>query len=197
MAQIYEGMFLLDNEVVRESWSSAKALVTDVLTKNGATVHTARRWDERKLAYPVKRRERASYVLVHYEIPREGIPPLIRDLDLSERILRYLLTRAAGIPEGEAELARAEEAADFQVPEPPPDSAGTWAAVQGPVDESADEDDSDDDSEDGDVDEDTDSDEGDELSADDSEERPARKKPETVAAAAGSDETQGEKQEES
>ena len=54
MATVYEGMFLLDNEVVREDWKTAKALVTATIEKHGGTIHTARRWEERPLAYPIK-----------------------------------------------------------------------------------------------------------------------------------------------
>ena len=41
MSQIYEGMFLLDNQVVRESWDSAKTAVTGTLAKYGAEVLVA------------------------------------------------------------------------------------------------------------------------------------------------------------
>ena len=141
MAQIYEGMFLLDNEVVREDWRRAKSVVTDVLDKNGATVHTARRWDERKLAYAIKHRLRATYFLTYYEIPVDQIPVLIRDLDLSEPILRYILTKAPDVPAGERELAEAERAPDFMVPSPPPDDSGSYRPIQ---DDASDDDDSDD-----------------------------------------------------
>jgi small subunit ribosomal protein S6 len=123
LAQIYEGMFLLDNEVVRAGWREAKAVVTDILTKNGAEVRTARRWDERRLAYPVRRRRRATYLLAYYTIPPEGIHGLVRDLDLNETVLRYLQLRADLVPETEAELAAAEDAADFVAPVPPADDA--------------------------------------------------------------------------
>ena len=36
--RLYETMFLLDNQLVREDWSKAKALVTDTLTKHGGKV---------------------------------------------------------------------------------------------------------------------------------------------------------------
>ena len=123
MANIYEGMFLLDNAVVREDWKKAKEIVTGTLEKHGATVHSARRWDERKLAYPISRRQRATYMLTYYEIDPQEIPALRRDFDLSEDVLRYLFLSAEGIPADEAELAAAENADDFEIPLPPPDDA--------------------------------------------------------------------------
>ena len=121
MSQIYEGMFLLDNDLVREGWDSAKGAVTATLEKHGGEVLTARRWDERRLAYPISGRRRATYLLVHYTLPAEAIPAMRRDLDLSERVLRYLFLAVDAVPEEERELAAAEGAADFSVPPPPPD----------------------------------------------------------------------------
>ena len=130
MAQLYEGMFLLDNEVVREDWKKAKALAVDLLQKNGAEIQTARRWDERVLAYSVKRRQRGTYLLVHYTLEREGIHSLVRDLDLSEGVLRYMMVRTDALPEGELELHQAEDDGEFAVPAPPSDEVGRYAPVQ-------------------------------------------------------------------
>jgi ribosomal protein S6 len=116
-------MFLLDNQVVREDWKKAKALVTDVLEKHGAKVKCARRWDERKLAYAIRNRHRGTFLLAYYEVAGDAVPNIRRDFDLSERVLRYLILSCEAIPEGEIERAAGEQAADFAVPAPPPDDA--------------------------------------------------------------------------
>jgi small subunit ribosomal protein S6 len=116
-------MFLLDNQVVREDWKKAKSLVTDTLKKHGAKVISARRWDERRLAYPIRRRRRATYCLTYYEMGNAGITALRRDLELNENVLRYLILAKETVPAGEVELAVAEDAAGFAVPAPPPDDA--------------------------------------------------------------------------
>ena len=123
MSQIYEGMFLLDNDVVREGYEGAKALVTGALDKHGATLLSARRWDERRLAYPIKGRRRATFLITYYQIDGNEIPGLRREFDLSEKVLRYLFNSVDAVPEGEVELAQAEGATDFTVPEPPADDA--------------------------------------------------------------------------
>jgi len=125
-------MFLLDNDLVREGWDQAKAKVTDLIAKHGGSTHTARRWAERKLAYPIKRHTRATYMLCHYEIPAEGIPTFVRDLDLSESILRYLLLRADGVPAEEQRLHEAEAGSDFVVEAPPSDEVGSYEPLQVP-----------------------------------------------------------------
>ncbi len=123
MNQIYEGMFLLDNQVVRESWETAKTDVTGTLAKYGGEVITARRWDERRLSYPIEGRLRATYLLTYYRIPSESIQAMRRDFDLSERVLRYLMLAVDVVPEAEQELSEAENADDFSVPAPPADDA--------------------------------------------------------------------------
>ena len=123
MARLYEGMFLLDNQVVREDWTKAKGIVTGTLEKHGGRVISARRWDERKLAYPIRRKNRATYVLAYYELPTDAIPAMRRDFELNERVLRYQMLSRESVPANEAELAAAEQAEGFTVPAPPPDDA--------------------------------------------------------------------------
>ena len=123
MGKLYEGMFLLDNQVVRADWGRAKRAVTDTLTKAGATVHTARHWEERKLAYPIRGHLRGTYLLCHFEVEGDGVNAMRRDLELDERILRYLIIRAEALPPGELEKSQAEAAADFSLPPPPQDES--------------------------------------------------------------------------
>ena len=67
---LYEGMFLLDNDVVRAGWDSAKGAVTETLEKHGGTIRTARRWGERKLARNILRSDWATKArqLTHNEV---------------------------------------------------------------------------------------------------------------------------------
>ncbi len=118
---LYEAMFVLDNDAVRAGWADAKGIATGILEKHGATLRTARRWDERKLAYPIRGKNRATYLLSFFEAPGDAITMINRDLELDERVLRYLILAAEELPEGEEELSKAELAGDFLVPEPPPD----------------------------------------------------------------------------
>ena len=123
MTEIYEGMFLLDNEFVREDWKRAKQLVTGTLEKHGAKVLAARRWDERRLAYPIQRRKRATYLLAYYEVDGDNIATIRRDFDLSEQILRFLLASTEAVPAEEYQLSELENAPDFAPPPPPVDDA--------------------------------------------------------------------------
>lgn len=135
MTALYESMFLLDNAVVRESWNTAKSAVTDVLEKHGAKVTTIRRWEERKLAYPIRNKLRGTYALCYYTMGNEHIAAMRREFDLSERVLRYLILRTEEVPAAELELHAAEQAADFVVPPPPPDDMVEPDPVQAGMDD--------------------------------------------------------------
>lgn len=121
MTQIYEGMFLIDNAVVREGWDTAKTIVTGVLEKHGATMLSARRWDERRLSYPIKGKNRATFLLCYYNIPAEEIPAMRRDFELNESVMRSLELAVDAIPESEAEFVTVEASEEFNVPTPPDD----------------------------------------------------------------------------
>lgn len=121
MTRTYESMFLIDNDAVRAGWASAKASVAELIGKHGGKVLTSRRWDERRLAYPIRHRRRATYLLAYCEIAPERLVGLRRDLDISETVLRYLITSVDAVPPKEVELDAAERAEGFSVPEPPAD----------------------------------------------------------------------------
>jgi small subunit ribosomal protein S6 len=106
---------------VREDWKTAKGLVTEAVAKHGGAVRTARRWDERKLAYKIRGRNRATYLLCYVEMPSGGLTAFRREVELSDRILRYLLLRVDAVPAAEHDLSAAEAAEGFVVPAPPPD----------------------------------------------------------------------------
>lgn len=88
----YEAMFLLDPSLGAD-WSAAEVEVKRILDRAEAKVLGLKKWDERKLAYPIKRNKRGVYVLVFFEAAPEKIGPLERDVHLSEKILRVLVLR--------------------------------------------------------------------------------------------------------
>jgi len=88
---IYEGMFLLDSARVAKDWEGTEALVTNVLVRYGATIKIKDRWDERKLAYPVKKQRRGTYYLAYFDAPPAAIAEIRRDLQLTEGVLRFLI----------------------------------------------------------------------------------------------------------
>jgi ribosomal protein S6 len=89
----YEGMFLIDNSRVKPDPEACVGVVNDLLGRHRANVVRTDRWDERKLAYEVRKQKRATYVLSHFEMEPAKLQELRRDLDLNEDVLRSLVER--------------------------------------------------------------------------------------------------------
>lgn len=145
MSRTYEIMYLLDNNVVRAGWKETKAATTALIEKHGGKVLSARRWDERALAYPIRQRRRGTYLLAYASLDANGAAGLRRELDLTESVLRYLILSAESVPAQELELTAAESAAGFVIPEPPVDELPEEETLA--VDDTEDEDEADGDDE--------------------------------------------------
>jgi ribosomal protein S6 len=84
-------MFLLDTARAAKDWEGTEALVTAVLARYGAKPIIKDRWDERKLAYPVKKQRRGTYFLAYFEAPSSALADIRRDLLLTDGVLRFLV----------------------------------------------------------------------------------------------------------
>jgi len=89
----YEAMFLFDNVVARD-WSAIRNEVERLCGRIGAELEVCVKFDERKLAYEIRKRKRGTYVLTYFKAPPDKISELERDARLSEMILRLLVLRA-------------------------------------------------------------------------------------------------------
>ncbi len=106
----YEAMLLLDNREVKKGWDSLKEKVDGVFQKHGAEILVAKRWDERKLAYEIKKQRRATYYLAYIKAAPDSLTKMNFDLKLAEPILRHLILKVDEIP---AEAYEPEK--EFQV----------------------------------------------------------------------------------
>jgi len=91
--RIYEGMFVVDDARWSENQDAVMREVRGLLDKNRAQVFTCEKWDDRKLAYPIKGRSRGIYILTRFTAPTDALRTLERDAQLNETILRVLITR--------------------------------------------------------------------------------------------------------
>ena len=91
--RIYEGMFVLDDARCNENWDAVTRDVHGILEKNQAEIFTSEKWDDRRLAYPIRGRNRGIYLLVRFTAPSGAIASLERDCQLNDTILRVLFTR--------------------------------------------------------------------------------------------------------
>ncbi len=100
--RLYEGMFVVDSAIAERSYDEVCDEIRSTISKHGGEVVDLRKWDERRLAYEIKRVRRGVYVLVHFEAPPEAMEEMRRDFVLSDNILRQmLLVDIDGVPSGE------------------------------------------------------------------------------------------------
>jgi ribosomal protein S6 len=118
---IYEGMFVLEDKRANESWDAVTKEIHGLLEKHGARVVRYERWDERRLAYRIKGRNRGVYVLTSFLAPGDAIAPIERDCQLNDTILRVLILRDHETEKLRKQGLLGPEAPDEQ-PEPDPDA---------------------------------------------------------------------------
>ncbi|MEE2682145.1 MAG: 30S ribosomal protein S6 [Planctomycetota bacterium] len=94
---IYEGLFLFPQSA-SANMQQAVDHVNHLLARAEAKVLAFSKWDERRLAYDVQGNKRGVYFLVYFEVERDRLSSLERDCNLSEELLRAMITRADHVP---------------------------------------------------------------------------------------------------
>jgi len=87
-------MFLVDSGDAA-AWSDLAKHLANILTRSGAEIIGITRWDERKLAYTIRKRKRGTYVLGFFVLQKgDAVVEIERDCRLSEKVLRCIILRA-------------------------------------------------------------------------------------------------------
>ncbi len=98
----YEGMFLFPppgTVDVDGMMTNARGMIE----RHGGKILFIKKWDERKLTYEIKRQKRGTYIIAFFEAPGAAVGAIERDVNLSEDILRVLITRADHLSQKEME----------------------------------------------------------------------------------------------
>jgi len=101
----YEGMFLFPQSATANLQEAADH-VKSILDRCGATIVSFRKWDDRRLAYEVQGNKRGVYFLAYFTAPTSVLAEIERRCNLSEELLRMMITSAEHIP---AEIIEANE----------------------------------------------------------------------------------------
>ena len=128
---LYEGLFLVDQGAVASNYAGALSHVQEMFDRAGADVLALRKWDERRLAHPVKNQKRGTYLLALFRVNAVQIANIERDCNLSEQVLRVMFTRADHFGETEINAALEEAkntAAEAKLRETPEAETGESAA---------------------------------------------------------------------
>lgn len=91
--------------------SKAEAKVQKIFTDNGGNVTATDNWGKRKLAYPIARQDYAVYVFYTVEMPGEGVAKVEGLLNITDEVIRFLITRPDLKAIAKAEAQKAEKAA--------------------------------------------------------------------------------------
>lgn len=125
--KLYEGMFLVDSAQAAD-WDATKTIIENVLKKADAEIVEMKKWDDRRLAYEINGKGRATYILSYFKVDGEKIQDIEKSAQLSEQIMRVLILsteqmtaedmgRDTPASQAEKEAAAAEEARATRVAE--------------------------------------------------------------------------------
>ncbi|MCC6661425.1 MAG: 30S ribosomal protein S6 [Phycisphaerales bacterium] len=109
----YEAMFLI-SQAVAADLSGAVAHINELLSRAHAEVIAMRKWDERRLAFEIKKQKRGLYILCYFKAPNTSIAHLERDCNLSEKVLRAMILRADHLSVDEMRAADGREALETE-----------------------------------------------------------------------------------
>lgn len=90
--------------------TKAEEKVTKIFTANGGKVVGTDNWGKRKLAYSIKKQEHAVYAFYTVDMPSESVRKVESTLNITDEVIRYLITKPDLKAIAKAEAMRAEKA---------------------------------------------------------------------------------------
>src|SRR5207247_8995956 len=85
----YEAMFLFPPPGVVDVDGMIKN-AQGIIERHGGKILVIKKWDERKLAYEIKRQKRGTYIVAFYQGPGASGGAIERDGNLAEAFRRFL-----------------------------------------------------------------------------------------------------------
>ena len=108
----YETIFIVHPDIVGDEYAATVDKFKGVLTDQGAEIIKVDEWGTRKLAYPVKKQGRGTYVLVAYDAAAEVITEFERRMRIDEGIIKF---QTVYLEKGVEVVPAAEEAEEAPV----------------------------------------------------------------------------------
>jgi small subunit ribosomal protein S6 len=88
----------------------ATSRVEKIFADNGAKVVNVDNWGKRKLAYSIKKHETAVYVFYTLDVPPANVAKIESTLNITDEVIRFLITKPDLKAIAKAEAAKAEKA---------------------------------------------------------------------------------------
>lgn len=89
----YEIMFILSTQLTEEEKKANVEKVESILTHFGATEVKTEIMGDRKLAYPIKKKENGYYVLTRFEFDGTKLNEVENKLNISEFLMKYMIVK--------------------------------------------------------------------------------------------------------
>jgi small subunit ribosomal protein S6 len=88
----------------------ATSKVEKILADNKAKVTKTDNWGKRKLAYPIRKQDFAVYVFYTVDIPSENVQKVEQTFNITDEVIRFLITKVDHKAIAKAEALREEKA---------------------------------------------------------------------------------------
>ncbi|HYG75355.1 MAG TPA: 30S ribosomal protein S6 [Planctomycetota bacterium] len=90
--RLYECMWLVDANTGREDYNKVVNGLKEIVEKGGGTWINGDKWEERRLAYPIKKKKRGLYVISHFSAVTDAVTKIDRQAKLSDLVMRHMIT---------------------------------------------------------------------------------------------------------
>ena len=104
----YEGMFLV-SQAVGADLGGVVDHIKEILGRADASLIAMKKWDERRLAYEIQKHKRGVYILTYFSCDPVNLSGIERDCNLSEKLLRVMVTRADHLTIDQMQAADGQE----------------------------------------------------------------------------------------
>ena len=118
----YELMLVLRPDVPEDRVQAVLDRSTRTITGAAGQIIKVSPWGRRRLAYPIGAYREGSYYIVVFEAPSEAVLELERGLNITEEVMRHLVTRVERpLSTRRSDAGTGEEIDDLDVAPPPDD----------------------------------------------------------------------------
>ena len=89
----YELMYILFPTLTEEERNTTVSSVEETLKAAGATILSTDKWGERKLAYPIEKKETGFYFLTTFEVDGTKLIDVTAKFNINEQLMRYIIVK--------------------------------------------------------------------------------------------------------
>lgn len=89
----------------------AAAKIESIITAGGGKITNTDNWGKRRLAYPIKKQDFAIYVFYTAELPGESVKRINDTLNITDEVVRFLITKPDLKKIAKAEVLKADKVA--------------------------------------------------------------------------------------